>query len=88
MCRAERVQLLGDRGVGRGFQHLCAYLEASHWLLRAARRTHPSVAAVEERMRGEGFEGVVPEDRRVFRRGEGWDGFGSGDMEIEGVNLF
>ncbi|KAK2768447.1 hypothetical protein FQN54_000302 [Arachnomyces sp. PD_36] len=87
VCRAERVQLLGDRGVGRGFQHLCEYMEASHWLLRAARRTHPSVTAVEERMRGEGFEGVVPGDRRVFRRGEGWDGFGTGDMEIEGVNV-
>lgn len=39
-------------------------------------------------MRGEGFEGVVPEERRVFRRGEGWDGVGTGDMEVEGVNLF
>ncbi|KAL2003619.1 hypothetical protein VTN02DRAFT_3003 [Thermoascus thermophilus] len=87
VCSGECRTLLGDHGMGRGFRRLCDYLESSHWLLRAARITHPSVAQVAARTRGEGFDEVLEEDRRVFRRGEGWDGAGSGEMEIEGVNV-
>jgi hypothetical protein len=84
VCRAEFVPLLGDMGMGRGFGRLCDHLESNFWLLRAARLTHPHVSQVFHRTRGEGFEEVLPEDRRLFRRGEGWDGAGTGPMEIEG----
>jgi hypothetical protein len=84
VCRAEYVPLLGDMGMGRGFRRLCDHLESNHWLLRAARLTHPHVSQVSERTRGEGFDEVLPEDRRLFRRGEGWDGAGTGPIEIEG----
>lgn len=87
VCTAERRPLLGDLGMGRGFRRLCDYMESSHWLLRAARITHPTIAQVAARTRGEGFDEVLEEDRRLFRRGEGWDGAGSGEMEIEGVNV-
>ncbi|OJJ49464.1 hypothetical protein ASPZODRAFT_164971 [Penicilliopsis zonata CBS 506.65] len=86
VCRAEYSPLLGTT-VGRmGHRQTLETLEQSYWLLRAARATHPSVAQVPARVRGEGFEGVELEDRRLFRRGEGWDGMGTGEMEIEGVN--
>jgi len=78
--------LLGKLG-GMGFERLLEHLEAGYWVLRNARSTHPGVKGAEERMRGEGFEGVLDEDRRVFRRGVGWDGVGSGCMEIEGLNV-
>lgn len=59
-------------------------MESNHWILRAHRFTHPTVRRVEDRIRGEGFEGVLEEDRRTnFRRGEGWDGWRSGCIEIE-----
>lgn len=86
VCRGEYRRLLGKLG-GMGFGRLLEHLEAGYWVLRAARSTHPVVKEVEERMRGVGFEGVLEEDRRVFRRGVGWDGVGSGCMEIEGVNV-
>ncbi|KAJ9256590.1 hypothetical protein DTO207G8_2593 [Paecilomyces variotii] len=86
VCRAEYRPLLGDQRMGRGFVGLCDYMESNHWLLRAARRTHPEVTQVAARTRGEGFGDVAEEDRRLFRRGEGWDGAGTGEMEIEGVN--
>jgi hypothetical protein len=90
VCQAEYVPLLGEgsgMGMGRclgGFRRLCDYWEANFWLLRAARITHPHVAQVAARTCGEGFDEVLPEDRRLFRRGEGWDGAGTGPMEIEG----
>lgn len=70
-----------------GFERLLEHLEAGYWVLRVARSTHPGVSGVEKRMRGVGFKGVLEDDRRVFRRGVGWDGVGSGGMEIEGVNV-
>lgn len=85
-CRAEYRRLLGKLG-GMGHRRLVSYLEDGHWVLRAVRTTHPGVSPVGARMRGEGFEGVLEEDRRNFCRGAGWDGAGSGDMEIEGANV-
>ncbi|KAJ5089613.1 hypothetical protein N7532_008297 [Penicillium argentinense] len=64
----------------------CAGMEASHWLLRASRTTHPTVHRAADRMRGNGFAGVNLPYRRVFRRGLGWDGAGTGPMELEGYN--
>ncbi|KAA8648724.1 uncharacterized protein ATNIH1004_004609 [Aspergillus tanneri] len=84
-CRAEYRRLLGSPG-GRGHGHLVDHLEGTYWTLRAARTTHPSITSVTARMQGEGFDQVADEDQRVFRRGEGWDGAGTGDMEIEGIN--
>lgn len=86
VCRSERRYLLGDLGRGRGYRRLVDVMEASHWILRAARTTHPQVAGAAARMRGEGFPDVVDDERRQFRRGSGWDGPGAGDMEIEGIN--
>lgn len=98
VCRAEDRRLLG-RHHGAGHKHTVEGLEASYWILRVARKTLPPPPAAQghahavevgarARMRGEGFADVVPEDRRVFRRGEGWDGADSGEMEVEGVNDF
>lgn len=83
VCSAERVTLLGDLGQGRGFARLCDYMESSQWILRAHRTTHPTVRSVRGRTCGEGFDEVLDDERRVFCRGEGWDGAGSGPMEIE-----
>jgi hypothetical protein len=85
VCRSEYRRLLGSVG-GNGHRQTVDHLEGSFWILRAARTTHPSVTDVQARMRGEGFEGVAEEDKRVFQRGEGWDGAGTGPMEIEGIN--
>jgi hypothetical protein len=41
---------------------------------------------VHARTRGEGFD-VVEEDQRLFRHGEGWDGAGTGPMEMEGPEM-
>lgn len=82
-CLSERPDFLADIQWGRGFQQLCDSLEANHWLLRAHRATHPTIKDVEARTRGQGFADVLPQDRRVFARGEGWDGFGTGPMELE-----
>ena len=85
VCRGEFRCFLGSLG-GFGHRRLVDHLEASHWILRAARTTHTEVTQVEARMEGQGFEQVLDEDRRQFCRGTGWDGAGSGCMEIEGVN--
>lgn len=82
-CLSERPDFLADIHWGRGFQQLCDSLEANHWLLRAHRAIHPTVKDVEARTRGQGFADVLPQDRRLFARGEGWDGFGTGPMELE-----
>jgi len=82
VCKSERVTFLGDNGVSRGFARLCEDWESNYWILRANRTTHPTVKSVNARIRGEGYD-LVEEDRRLFRRGEGWDGFQSGSMEIE-----
>ncbi|KAJ0424461.1 hypothetical protein BJY00DRAFT_309367 [Aspergillus carlsbadensis] len=87
VCRAEYRRLLGSLGGhGHGHEALVEHLEASYWLLRAARTTHPDVEDAGERMKGVGFENVAEEDQRVFCRGDGWDGAGAGEMEVEGIN--
>ncbi|RJE25274.1 hypothetical protein PHISCL_02363 [Aspergillus sclerotialis] len=86
ICGSERYYLLGDMGRGRGYRRLVEDFETGYWILRAARTTHPHVTSVVARTRGEGFVDIVEEDRRVFRRGPGWDGAGSRDLEIEEVN--
>ncbi|KAJ5595289.1 uncharacterized protein N7459_001497 [Penicillium hispanicum] len=84
-CSAESQSLLGDAAWGRGYRHMCHYVETNRWLLRAHRTTHPTVNSVAARTCGEGWDGdVVEEERRAFRRGEGWDGAGSGPLEMEG----
>ncbi|KAJ5679312.1 hypothetical protein N7462_007556 [Penicillium macrosclerotiorum] len=83
ICMAERPMQLGDMGWGRGFRSLCTFMESCHWILRAHRTTHPTTSSIADRTRGDGFDDVVLEDRRSFRRGEGWDGAGTGPMEIE-----
>ncbi|KAE8158309.1 hypothetical protein BDV40DRAFT_307897 [Aspergillus tamarii] len=85
ICRAEYRRLLGSLG-GKGHSQLIDHLEGSYWILRAARTTHPDITDAKARMRGEGFSDVADEDQREFRRGAGWDGAGTGDMEIEGIN--
>ncbi|CAI7645513.1 unnamed protein product [Penicillium glandicola] len=83
-CASERrPTLLGNQCMGLGFRRVCEYLESNYWILRAHRATHPSVSDVVARTRGGGFSEVLSTDRRVFRRGEGWDGAGTGPMEME-----
>ncbi|KAJ5756264.1 hypothetical protein N7533_005807 [Penicillium manginii] len=86
-CSNERLQsLLGDQRT-RVFHRLeCERLENLHWILRVNRTTHPTVSKAQDRMRGEGWHDVLPEHRRLFRRGEGFEGAGSGPMEVEGMN--
>ncbi|KAL4821783.1 hypothetical protein BDW67DRAFT_171829 [Aspergillus spinulosporus] len=90
VCRSEYKPLLGQRS-GGGHKMRIEELESSYWILRAARITHPTVTNALERMSGTGFLeedghfGVEEEDRRIYCRGDGWDGAGAGDMEIEGV---
>ncbi|KAJ5778089.1 hypothetical protein N7520_001335 [Penicillium odoratum] len=84
-CIADRKQWLGDWGWGRGFERLCQFMEAQYWILRANRTTHPDCQSLQGRICGVGYGEWVPrQDRRFFRRGEGWDGEGTGPMEIEG----
>lgn len=66
-----------------GIERLMSYSEANFWILRAARISHPDVHDVNERIRGKGFPGVRPEHCRLFARGAGWDGAGTGEMELE-----
>ncbi|KAJ5606048.1 hypothetical protein N7510_008829 [Penicillium lagena] len=75
------IPLLGS--LGGGFRRLCDLMESRFWILRASRTTHPFVQSVDARTRGEGFVGVRGEERRTFRRGEGWDGAGTGPLELE-----
>jgi hypothetical protein len=83
VCMSERVALYGGGGwVNPGFSRLCDDMESSYWLLRANRTTHPTTKSVAARIRGQGYS-LMKEHRRLFRRGEGWDGLGSGPLEIE-----
>ncbi|KAJ6189318.1 hypothetical protein N7519_004226 [Penicillium mononematosum] len=75
--------LLGNHRMGLGFRRVCEALESNYWILRAHRATHPSVSDVDARTRGGGFSEVLAKDRRTFRRGVGWDGAGTGPMEVE-----
>ncbi|KAL4752918.1 hypothetical protein BDW72DRAFT_211021 [Aspergillus terricola var. indicus] len=90
VCRSEYKPLLGQRS-GGGHKMRIEELESSYWILRAARITHPIVTNSLERMLGKGFMeedghfGVEEDDRRIYCRGDGWDGAGAGDMDIEGV---
>ena len=86
VCRGEYKPWLGHMWSERELERVVMRYEALYWLLRAARHTHPLVGSVEARTRGEGFPNVAPQDRRIFRRGENWDGFGTGVIEIEGIN--
>lgn len=84
-CVTERKNLLGELGVISGLEHMCQFMEAQHWLLRANRTTHPTCKSIEGRILGEGYGDWVPvQDRTLYRRGEGWDGVGTGPMEYEG----
>ncbi|OXV09361.1 hypothetical protein Egran_02883 [Elaphomyces granulatus] len=87
LCWAESRPHLVAVGIRPSFRQTCDLMESSYWLLRAARITHPTVIQVAARTRGEGFD-VPPRERRLFRRGEGWDGVGTGVMEVEGLNVF
>lgn len=87
ICLTERRNLLGVFGWDQCFERLVSNEECSHWLLRAHRTTHPTVTSVYDRTRGEGFDDVVDEEKRLFRRGEGWDGPGTGPMEMEGPEV-
>ncbi|KAJ5823221.1 hypothetical protein N7447_005561 [Penicillium robsamsonii] len=83
-CASERrPTFLGNQCMGLGFQRVCEYLESSYWVLRAHRATHPLVSDVVARTCGGGFSEVLSTDRRTFCRGEGWDGAGTGPMELE-----
>ncbi|KAJ5375003.1 hypothetical protein N7517_007009 [Penicillium concentricum] len=83
-CASERrPTLLGNQCRGLGFRRVCEYLESNYWILRAHRATHPSVSDVVARTCGGGFSEVLSTDRRTFCRGEGWDGAGTGPMELE-----
>ncbi|KAJ5972278.1 uncharacterized protein N7479_002196 [Penicillium vulpinum] len=83
-CASERrPTLLGNQCMGLGFRRVCEYLESNYWILRAHRTTHPSVSDVVARTCGGGFSEVLSMDRRSFHRGEGWDGAGTGPMEVE-----
>lgn len=70
----------------KGLRAILEGYEAQRWILRAHRRHHPIVHDMEARIRGEGFDNIFETDRRLFRRGEAWDGFGSGPIEQEGIN--
>ncbi|KAJ5388303.1 hypothetical protein N7509_010844 [Penicillium cosmopolitanum] len=87
VCYSERLQyMMGDQRT-RVFHRLeCERLESLHWILRVNRTTHPTVKKAQDRMRGVGFGDVLLEHQRVFRRGEQFEGAGSGPIELEGVN--
>ncbi|CAG8400279.1 unnamed protein product [Penicillium salamii] len=65
-----------------GFQELCDVLEGNFWLLRAHRSTHPDVRNMVDRIQGVGFEQAHLSER-IWPRGEGWDGVGTGPMWVE-----
>ncbi|KAJ5659429.1 hypothetical protein N7507_005880 [Penicillium longicatenatum] len=86
-CVAEREKMIIDYGIQSGFEQLCQFMESQYWILRANRVTHPTCKSIEGRILGEGYgDWVAAQDRRLFRRGEGWDGVGTGPMEHEGRN--
>ncbi|EKV04681.1 hypothetical protein PDIG_87660 [Penicillium digitatum PHI26] len=83
-CASERrPTLLGNHRMGLGFRRVCEALESNYWILRAHRATHPSVSDVVARTCGAGFSEVLSMDRQTFCRGVGWDGAGTGPMELE-----
>ncbi|CAG7937492.1 unnamed protein product [Penicillium olsonii] len=65
-----------------GFKELCDILEGNFWLLRAHRTTHPGVGDMVDRIQGVGFD-QARVSGRVWPRGEGWDGVGTGPMWVE-----
>ncbi|OKP13710.1 hypothetical protein PENSUB_594 [Penicillium subrubescens] len=86
ICVAERPHFFVSVTGVQWFEGLVFNEECNHWILRASRTTHPDVKKVHARTRGEGFD-VVEEEQRLFRRGEGWDGAGTGPMEMEGPEM-
>jgi hypothetical protein len=58
-------------------------LERRYWILRVARVYHPNIQDQALRMRGVGFDFVLPENRRMFCMGREWEGYPRGTMEIE-----
>lgn len=80
-CVRERRPMSLDYWGVSGFQELCEELESRYWLLRAHRTTHPSVRDVVDRVHGKGYERA--DGGRVYPRGEGWDGVGTGPMVVE-----
>jgi hypothetical protein len=86
ICEAERPHFFVSVTGVQWFERLVFNEECNHWILRASRTTHPVVKKVHARTRGEGFD-VVEEDQRLFRRGEGSDGAGTGPMEMEGPEM-
>lgn len=84
ICVSERAYLLGSPCWTRRFECLVSDEEANYWILRANRTTHPTVKGVYARTRGEGFDHVLAEEQRLFRRGEAWDGLGKGSWEWVG----
>ncbi|KAF3388449.1 hypothetical protein F1880_004050 [Penicillium rolfsii] len=86
ICIAERLHFSAGLTWAHWLERFVFNEECSHWILRASRSTHPTIKNVYARTRGERFD-VVEEERRLFRRGEGWDGAGTGPMEMEGPEL-
>jgi hypothetical protein len=87
ICVAERRHFSSGFVWAQWLERLVFNEECSHWILRANRTTHPTVHHVYDRTGGEGFD-VVEEEKRLFRRGEGWDGAGTGPMEMEGSEVY
>jgi hypothetical protein len=86
ICVVERQHFSVGLAWNQWFERLVYNEECSYWILRANRTTHPTVEDVYDRTRGEGFD-VVEEEQRLFRRGESWDGAGTGPMELEGLEV-
>lgn len=86
ICVAERLHFSAGLTWAQWLERFVFNEECSHWILRASRTTHPAMKNVYARTRGEGFD-VVEEEKRLFRRGEGWDGAGTGPMEMEGPEV-
>lgn len=66
---------------GTAVAQFCAGMEAKHWILRVWRRQHPEKIWVQ-RMLGVGFPGVAEEKQRLYKAGEGWDGWGVEENEV------
>lgn len=81
LCRSDRPPMFPYPGMS-GFKELCDRLEGNFWLLRAHRTTHPDVGSMVDRICGAGFW-QAQSSGRVYPRGEGWDGVGTGPMWVE-----
>ncbi|KAI9875818.1 MAG: hypothetical protein M1830_007951 [Pleopsidium flavum] len=66
---------------GTGASQFCTAMEAKHWILRVWRRQHPEKVWVQ-RMIGVGFPGVPEEKQRLYKAGEGWEGWGVEKDEV------